>query len=218
MNREWSERQKIIQMQLRSKETFPAGIAALTELRTLLMQTLSALRGELSPEDFTARPFPRANGCHSATVAYSVWHIFRIEDIVSHTLLLGDTQVFFRDNYKIRMNAPVITTGNELCGDAISEFSAKLHLDALYAYARAVKADTEKLLQTLSYADMKQKVSSERKKELLALGVVSTHPDAAWLVDYWCGKDTRRLIQMPFSRHWIMHTEACLRIAHGLNP
>jgi len=26
-------------------------------------------------------------------------------------------------------------------------------------------------------------------------------------------KDVRGLIQMPFSRHWIMHIEACLRIS-----
>ncbi len=31
-------------------------------------------------------------------------------------------------------------------------------------------------------------------------------------IDYWCNKDIRGLIQMPFSRHWIMHIEACLRI------
>ena len=40
--------------------------------------------------------------------------------------------------------------------------------------------------------------------------------NAAWLIDYWCGKDFRRLVQMLFSRHWIMHIEAALRIAGKL--
>ena len=38
-----------------------------------------------------------------------------------------------------------------------------------------------------------------------------------WLIDYWCSKDIRGLIQMPFSRHWIMHTEACLRIKNKMH-
>ena len=38
-----------------------------------------------------------------------------------------------------------------------------------------------------------------------------------WLIDYWCGKDIRGLIQMPFSRHWIMHIEASLRIKNKMH-
>lgn len=59
---------------------------------------------------------------------------------------------------------------------------------------------------------LKQKVSEDRKNSLISQNVVSTDEEAYWLIDYWCGKDIRGLIQMPFSRHWIMHIEACLRI------
>ena len=62
----------------------------------------------------------------------------------------------------------------------------------------------------------KGKVMNERREELKALGVVSSDENAVWLIDYWCNKDLRGLIQMPFSRHWIMHTEACLRIKNKL--
>ena len=65
-------------------------------------------------------------------------------------------------------------------------------------------------------SDLKKKVSAERRKELESLNVVSTDESAAWLIDYWCGKDFRRLVQMPFSRHWIMYIEAALRIAGKL--
>ena len=50
------------------------------------------------------------------------------------------------------------------------------------------------------------------KKLKRAQKVVSEDEEAYWLIDYWCGKDIRGLIQMPFSRHWIMHIEASLRI------
>lgn len=56
----------------------------------------------------------------------------------------------------------------------------------------------------------------EREKELRSLGVVSTDENAVWLIDYWCKKDVKGLIQMPFSRHWIMHIEACQRILNKL--
>ena len=59
---------------------------------------------------------------------------------------------------------------------------------------------------------MKNKISADRKAVLESLDVVSRDEEAVWLTDYWCGKDYRGLIQMPFSRHWIMHVEACLRI------
>ncbi|SFP62993.1 hypothetical protein SAMN04487928_1057 [Butyrivibrio proteoclasticus] len=70
------------------------------------------------------------------------------------------------------------------------------------------KADT--------FNDLKIKVMNERREELKALSVVSSDENAVWLIDYWCNKDLRGLIQMPFSRHWIMHTEACLRIKNKL--
>lgn len=109
-----------------------------------------------------------------------------------------------------------ITTGNELVKQQIAEFSRQLNLDELQNYIHEVKAQTEKILCALSYSDLKKKVSAERRKELESLNVVSTDESAGWLIDYWCGKDFRGLVQMPFSRHWIMHIEAALRIAGKL--
>ena len=59
---------------------------------------------------------------------------------------------------------------------------------------------------------MKRKIPEERKRYLESLNVVNNNEKAIWLIDYWCKKDIRGLIQMPLSRHWITHTEACLRI------
>lgn len=93
----------------------------------------------------------------------------------------------------------------------------QLNLKELYSYIFEVKASTERILKSLSYDEMKKKVSKERKEYLKSLNVVSNHENAIWLIDYWCNKDIRGLIQMPFSRHWIMHTEACLRIKNKIH-
>ena len=216
MNKSWSELNRKMQIQLKKEATFSDGIETLFELRKELMQAADGFFRDFSREEFCAMPFINAEGYHSKTVAYSLWHIFRIEDIVANTLIAGCGQVFFRGNYKERTNSPIITTGNELVKQQIADFSRQLNLGELQNYIHEVKAQTEKILCALSYSDLKKKVSAERRKELESLNVVSTDESAAWLVDYWCGKDFRGLVQMPFSRHWIMHIEAALRIAGKL--
>ena len=218
MNREWSALHKTMQQQLKKKETFAEGIASLFSLREQLMQVMCACRETLSTEEFYAMPYPNADGCHGTTAAWSLWHVFRIEDIVSHTLIRGDQQVFFAEGFQARIHASIITTGNELAGAEITEFSKALDSDALYAYMAAVRRSTEQLLSEITFDMLKQRIPEAHKAALLSLQVVSTDERAAWLTDYWCGKDIRGLIQMPFSRHWIMHTEAILRIQKKLHP
>lgn len=217
MNKEWSGWNKSIQEQIKKKDTYKAGIDTLLELRNELMQVLLSFQSDLTREEFNAIPFVNANGYHCKTIAYSIWHIFRIEDIVAHTLVNGTEQVFFSGGYQQRINAPIITTGNELVKYQIADFSKQLNLEELYSYIEEVKESTEKILSGLSYDMLKMKISEERKEQLKSLNVVSNDENAIWLIDYWCGKDIRGLIQMPFSRHWIMHIEASLRIKNKIH-
>ena len=101
--------------------------------------------------------------------------------------------------------------------EQIAAFSKQLDIDELYSYIWEVKRSTEEILKKIPYDSLKKKVPSEMKEKLIVSKTVSENENAAWLIDYWCGKDIRGLIQMPFSRHWIMHTEACLRIENKLN-
>jgi hypothetical protein len=218
MNKEWSELNKAMQSQIKKKDTYETGLSSLLELRKNLMDTIMSFRKELSRDDFDAIPFMGANGYHSKTIAYSLWHIFRIEDIVAHTLIKGDTQIFFEKDYLKRIGAPIITTGNELVKEQIAAFSRQLDLNELYSYITEAKSSTESIIQSLTFEDLKRKISDERKENLKTLNVVSNDENAIWLIDYWCHKDIRGLIQMPFSRHWIMHIEACLRIKNKIKP
>ena len=156
MNKEWSELNKTIQLQLKKKETYPNGIESLFDLRKHLMQTIDSFRTELNREDFNAIPFINADGYHSKTIAYSLWHIFRIEDIVAHTLINNDVQIFFKENYQKRIDSPIITTGNELVKEEITEFSSHLQLDELYNYIHDVKNSTESIISGISYEMMKK--------------------------------------------------------------
>lgn len=217
MNKEWSELNKKVQTLIKNKATYDNGIEALFDLRDQLMKTLVSLYDELNRAEFDAIPFINADGYHNKTIAYSIWHIFRIEDIVAHILINEDEQVFSAGKYQARINSPIVTTGNELVKQHIADFSKQLDLKELYSYIFEVKESTEKIIQCLSYDDLKRRISNERKEYLRSLDVVSTDENAVWLIDYWCGKDISGLIRMPFSRHWIMHTEACLRIKNKIH-
>ena len=108
-------------------------------------------------------PFARADGYHSKTLAYSIWHIYRIEDIVSHEMIVGDSQVLFDGDYLKRTGSPIITTGNELQGNEIAEFSKQLNINELYLYAKDVKESTDKILNGLSYKESKQRYGDDVK-------------------------------------------------------
>lgn len=213
MNKEWSALNKKMQLLLRKKDTFTDGISVCLELRNTLSDAVEKLCGKLSNEQYSLMPYPDANGYHCKTIAYSIWHIARIEDITAHTLICGDEQVLFRDDYLKATCSPIITTGNELMRDEITVFSQSLNITGLLRYASDVKESTDKLLSRLSYEDSKRRFTSDDKERVIASKAVSKDENAIWLIDYWCGKDIAGIIKMPFTRHLIMHIEAMMRIA-----
>ena len=122
----------------------------------------------------------------------------------------------YREMFLEKTASPIITTGNELEVEEITDFSKKLNVQELYLYAKAVKESSDKILLQLEYKDLKRKFNEDTKQKLIESKCVSEDENAFWLIDYWCGKDVKGLIQMPFSRHWIMHIEAMLRIKNRL--
>ena len=173
MNKEWAEMNKTLQLQIKRKDTFTTGIDTLLELRRNLMEQIMQFRNELSNADFCAMPYMNAKGYHNKTIAYSLWHIFRIEDIVAHSLIANDEQILFKGDYQSRIKSPIITTANELVKEEIGEFSKKLSIEELYNYIADVDESTTQILKTLTYSDMKEKISDERRKQLEKLNVVS---------------------------------------------
>ena len=128
MNREWSDKNKLAQSKLK-KTSFQESINDFVELREMLMKELLSWKQVLSLEDYYAISIINADGYHFKTVAYSIWHIISIEDIVVNSLIREKQE--------------------------IAEFSKKLNIEALYEYALSVKANTDKWLKSLQYEDIK---------------------------------------------------------------
>ena len=93
MNKEWSELNKEVKILLNKKSSFKDGINKLIELRILLINEWENSMKNLSIEDYSQQPFINKDGYESKTIAYSIYHVFRIEDIVLNTLIKNKEQV-----------------------------------------------------------------------------------------------------------------------------
>ena len=216
MDKNWSETFKEIQALLSKENTFNDAIAKLVAFREEMFSQITQIVVAYPEEAFYQAPFAGADGYHSKTLGYSIWHIFRIEDIVVHEMIAGDRQILFDQGFCGAIHSPIVTTGNELSGNEIVEFSRQLNIRPLYRYAQAVMKATNQMLVRLQYADLKQKFGEEMHAKLQDTGCVSEDGAANWLIGYWCEKDVKGLIKMPLSRHWIMHIEAMRRIKNKL--
>ena len=132
MNKDWSEKNKEIQKLLGKEVTYKEGISTLIDFRNELFEQITSIVDGYPKEAFYQMPFAGADGYHSKTLAYSIWHIFRIEDIVAHTLIQCDEQILFSKGYQDKIKSSTITTGNELQGETLAEFSKELDVHSLY--------------------------------------------------------------------------------------
>jgi len=216
MNNDWSNINKQFQLEISKEKTFEDGIKTLLTLREELFNELLNIKNTIPLNYYSMQPLIKSKGYDSKTIIYSIYHISRIEDIVLNTIIKNEEQVFFKDNFNISTNSPIITTGNELKGEEIKEFSEKLDIEEIYKYFIKVHQTSNEYISSLEYKDLKIKVNNEIKKKLIDSKCVSEDENAFFLVDYWCNKDILGLLKMPFSRHLIMHIDASKRIIDAI--
>lgn len=214
MNKEWSNINKSFQSNL-NKKSFHEAILKLLELRNELFREINSFPQQINKEEFSLMPFINHKGYESKSVAYSVWHIFRIEDIVLNSLILKGNEIYYTSNYDKSIGSTIHTTGNELVENEIEDFSRKLDINELYKYINEVYNFTNKWLLSLNYEDLAIKFTEEDVNHLINSKSVAANE--MWLIEYWTNKTIKGLLLMPFSRHWIMHIEASLRIINAIN-
>lgn len=202
---------KVFQTNIKKSSSFDTGKQSLLALRKELSEIYDYIFTTCDNDDFCKMPFS-----NNKTIAYYLYHLTRIEDITSNTLIAGRTQLFFAKNFDKLLNSPIITTGNEITRDELIGFSKSLDINQLRNYASVVLDNTNSIIQDMSFEDSRIKVSTERKNDLLKLNTVSTDENAFWLVDYWCRKTYSGLLLMPFSKHQMLHLDSCLRIVNKI--
>ena len=122
MDKNWSEMNKEMQTLLSKEATFGDGVDKLLELRNNLFEQVAQIVNTFPEEAFYQMPFAGAEGYHSKTLAYSIWHIFRIEDIVAHEMIAEDRQIFFAQD-RIKRYVPRSSRREMSCPEMKSQRS-----------------------------------------------------------------------------------------------
>ena len=108
MDKAWSENNKEIQKLLTKEATFKEAIQKLLDFREEMFEQITQIVSGYPDEAFAKMPFAGADGYHSKTLAYSIWHIFRIEDIVAHEMIAEDEQILLREDHLKATASPII--------------------------------------------------------------------------------------------------------------
>lgn len=144
------------------------------------------------------------------TIAWSIWHIARIEDLTMGILAAGGRQVF-DDERKTLMKSPFSDTGNAMSDDEILLFSNTVDIEELLRYRNDVGKRTREIWAQLRPEDMRRRVSDSGLERIFKEGGVTAQENSAWLLDFWGGKDVAGLMLMPATRHQIVHLNACFK-------
>ena len=155
----------------------------------------------LAGADFAATPtrgdFP---------VAWHLWHITRIEDLVGN-MLINDAPQVFDAGWAGRMQITVADTGNAMNAQEARAFSERLNVNELKQYRCAVGLRTRETLAALSPADMRRKPTPRSLDRLVAEGGLTEHKASLWLRNFWGQKTVGGLVLLPLTRHQLMHLE-----------
>lgn len=216
MGKEWNDMNKKFQLLISKKETFNEGKETLLELRKSMYDIVFLVRNGFNPKGYALMPFKNSTGYESKSMAYSIYHIMRIEDIVCHTLIKNDEQVFDKKEYQKRLGINIKTTGNELNKEEVEDFSNRINVSELFNYFIDVYNESNEMIRRLKFEDLKKDIPLDKKEYLYKSSYVSKDDAAVWLIDYWCNKNVLGLLKMPFSRHWIMHIDAFLKIKNQI--
>lgn len=144
------------------------------------------------------------------SIAWSLWHLARIEDITMNVLLAGQDQLFEREGWAGRLHAPIRDSGNEITPQMLLRLSEQVDRQAVRAYRSAVGASTRKVVAALSFADLKRKTPPERLSKAVAEGAIN--PESTGVLDYWAGLTGKGLLLMPPTRHNLFHLNECLTL------
>jgi hypothetical protein len=153
------------------------------------------------------RLMPKAD---TRSVAWLTWHIARIEDMTMNVLALGGEQVFWREDWGVKLGIERTDAGNQSDDEAVKDLSKRIDLAAVRAYRLAVGRATREQIPLLSASALKEKVSPARLQRILDEGALYEH--SMEILNYWRGLTVAGLLLMPATRHNFVHLNEASRM------
>ena len=153
----------------------------------------------LTDEDYHIMPTEK-----DETIAWQIWHIARIEDLVGNLLIAEQDQVF-NDEWMSRLNVTVRDTGNAMTDEQIIDFSRQVSKRELIEYRNTVGCRTREILKSLTPGDLKRKPGAGYLDRLISEGGLLNHKKSLWLRDFWGNYTVTGLILLPLTLHHMLH-------------
>lgn len=148
------------------------------------------------------------DGEHS--IVWILFHIARIEDITMNMLVAATPQLFVKESWSRKMNVSIIHSANKMDDASVAALSAKVDIDVLRTYRRAVGRRTREIVRKLGPQDLKQKVDTARLQKVMEEGALL--PEAKEILNYWSKRTIAGLLLMPPTRHNFLHLNEALRV------
>jgi len=216
----WNENQKNLTVLLKNQKTFAKGIKLLLEMHSLLHDKKVY---KTSAETFYDNLWENMKDetCKiisdkETSILWDIWHITRIEDIVSN-IIMGNKETVFNDEIQAKLNIKIKDTGNAMIHSEIESLNKNINIKELNGYRVKVGKSTQKIIETLEFTDIKRKVGKEQLEKIKQNGGVTDDPKSIWLLDFWGKKNILGLIMMPITRHQIVHLNDCFKIKQKYN-
>jgi len=216
----WNEKQKKLNVFLPNQSTFAKGINLLLEMHSLLHDkklykiTTETFYDDLWEDikDETCRIISNKE----TSILWNIWHISRIEDLISN-ILIGRKETVFNKEIQAKLNIKIKDTGNAMTYSEIESFNKDINIKELREYRIKVGKSTQKIIKSLEFSDVKRKVEKKQLEKIKQNGGVIDNPKSIWLLDFWGRKNMLGLINMPITRHQIVHLNDCFKIKEKYN-
>ncbi|WP_312648227.1 DinB family protein [Aminipila sp.] len=153
----------------------------------------------LTDEQLAVMPSRKDN-----TIAWCLWHITRIEDIVSN-LLINQGSPIFDEQWKVALNINISDTGNAMKDSEMIAFSQQINKNELVKYSNTVGHQTQEIIRSLTAEKLKQRPTLESLERIVEHGGLIQHRNSIWLKDFWGKKTIAGLVLLPLTHHHVMH-------------
>ena len=211
----WNEKQKKLNILLPNQKTFEKGIFLLLEMHSLLHDkkvykiNTKTFYDNLweNMKDDTCRIISNKE----TSILWNIWHITRIEDIISN-IIIENKETIFNKEIQTKLNIKIKDTGNAMTYSEIESFNKNINIKELKEHRIKVGKSTQKIIKTIEFSDIKRKAEKEQLEKIKQNGGVIDNPESIWLLDFWGKKNILGLIMMPITRHQIVHLNDCFKI------
>lgn len=211
----WKEKMGYLESIIFNEHKFVESISLLTDLHSKVHSSEITPDGEETIEDILWKDmeetcFRTLSSGEKVTIAWSIYHVSRIEDMTMNVLVGNRDQVFLEGNWSERMNCPIKDTGNSLTTVEMKNLSDELNMGEVCNYRNIVGKRSKTIFHELQFTDVNRSIHKSDLQRIFDEGGVKE--ETSWLLDFWGSRGVAGLLYMPANFHNLHHLSESIRL------